>query len=121
MGGDVLAIRASRSFFFSSRRRHTRFDCDWSPDVCSSDLIPLVLQSVGRAMEDACCHEALLKRMVDARTGVAAQLALHGFIAQLITPVDKRQFRADVDAFLEQIGRASCRERWEGSVVVGHS
>src|SRR5256886_7448812 len=25
------------SFFFSSRRRHTRFDCDWSSDVCSSD------------------------------------------------------------------------------------
>src|SRR2546430_5747478 len=27
-----------RLFFFSSRRRHTRFDCDWSSDVCSSDL-----------------------------------------------------------------------------------
>src|SRR2546430_7269972 len=27
-----------RSFFFSSRRRHARFDCDWSSDVCSSDL-----------------------------------------------------------------------------------
>src|SRR2546430_1884525 len=25
------------NFFFSSRRRHTRFDCDWSSDVCSSD------------------------------------------------------------------------------------
>src|SRR6266478_2006698 len=25
-------------FFFSSRRLHTRFDCDWSSDVCSSDL-----------------------------------------------------------------------------------
>src|SRR2546430_13079720 len=30
---DVLVV-----FFFSSRRRHTRFDCDWSSDVCSSDL-----------------------------------------------------------------------------------
>src|SRR6476661_9804457 len=26
------------SFFFSSRRRHTRFKCDWSSDVCYSDL-----------------------------------------------------------------------------------
>src|SRR6266480_908921 len=26
------------SFFFSSRRRHTRLTCDWSSDVCSSDL-----------------------------------------------------------------------------------
>src|SRR5690606_39385248 len=32
------------AFFFSSRRRHTRFSRDWSSDVCSSDLqfvIPL--------------------------------------------------------------------------------
>src|SRR2546430_424039 len=27
------------SFFLSSRRRHTRFDCDWSSDVCSSDCL----------------------------------------------------------------------------------
>src|ERR1039457_6375483 len=27
------------SFFFSSRRRHTRLQGDWSSDVCSSDLI----------------------------------------------------------------------------------
>src|SRR5437588_3749900 len=26
------------AFFFSSRRRHTRSLCDWSSDVCSSDL-----------------------------------------------------------------------------------
>src|SRR5688572_31415404 len=30
-------------FFFSSRRRHTRFDCDWSSDVCSSDLFSNLL------------------------------------------------------------------------------
>src|SRR5437588_11795340 len=28
----------SSLFFFSSRRRHTRSLCDWSSDVCSSDL-----------------------------------------------------------------------------------
>src|SRR5438034_10071063 len=28
-----------RVFFFSSRRRHTRSLCDWSSDVCSSDLM----------------------------------------------------------------------------------
>ena len=26
-------------FFFSSRRRHTGLRCDWSSDVCSSDLV----------------------------------------------------------------------------------
>src|SRR5690606_40275416 len=29
---------AGHCFFFSSRRRHTRFSRDWSSDVCSSDL-----------------------------------------------------------------------------------
>src|SRR6266480_1688390 len=28
-------------FFFSSRRRHTRLTCDWSSDVCSSDLVQI--------------------------------------------------------------------------------
>src|SRR5256886_7704854 len=38
-----LGIRGCRFFFFSSRRRHTRFDCDWSSDVCSSDLVARAL------------------------------------------------------------------------------
>src|SRR2546427_1030008 len=33
-------------FFFSSRRRHTRFDCDWSSDVCSSDLLEFYASAV---------------------------------------------------------------------------
>src|SRR5256886_4669537 len=33
----VLQYTSRARFFFSSRRRHTRFDCDWSSDVCSSD------------------------------------------------------------------------------------
>src|SRR5260370_40729689 len=32
-------------FFFSSRRRHTIFKCDWSSDVCSSDLLNQPLRS----------------------------------------------------------------------------
>src|SRR5690242_21248403 len=32
-------------FFFSSRRRHTRLTCDWSSDVCSSDLALTCLAS----------------------------------------------------------------------------
>src|SRR5256885_9644048 len=30
-------------FFFSSRRRHTRLQGDWSSDVCSSDLTDILL------------------------------------------------------------------------------
>src|SRR5256886_2947241 len=45
-------------FFFSSRRRHTRFDCDWSSDVCSSDLLqfhggPGVGKRAGRIRENS--------------------------------------------------------------------
>src|SRR5712692_8576006 len=35
-------------FFFSSRRRHTRWNCDWSSDVCSSDLEVGALRRVGQ-------------------------------------------------------------------------
>src|SRR5688500_7014990 len=34
-------------FFFSSRRRHTRLQGDWSSDVCSSDLSSVEIKSIG--------------------------------------------------------------------------
>src|SRR5256884_1833070 len=41
---DLCCTRARLvSFFFSSRRRHTRCSRDWSSDVCSSDLGPFTL------------------------------------------------------------------------------
>src|SRR5256886_5498406 len=36
--GSLTEVHAMLQRFFSSRRRHTSFDCDWSSDVCSSDL-----------------------------------------------------------------------------------
>src|SRR5256885_12058769 len=36
VGGEYVGV-----FFFSSRRRHTRLQGDWSSDVCSSDLLLL--------------------------------------------------------------------------------
>src|SRR5260370_33431359 len=36
-------------FFFSSRRGHTRFKCDWSSDVCSSDLSHLAVHMLDGA------------------------------------------------------------------------
>src|SRR2546430_10195033 len=41
---------ALRVVVFSSRRRHTRFDCDWSSDVCSSDLFENDNQRKGEAL-----------------------------------------------------------------------
>src|SRR6185369_8967812 len=40
-------------FFFSSRRRHTRFKCDWSSDVCSSDLWVTLHENGIRYLEKA--------------------------------------------------------------------
>src|SRR5690606_40146746 len=39
-GSLAVLIVVGYIFFFSSRRRHTRFSRDWSSDVCSSDLPP---------------------------------------------------------------------------------
>src|SRR2546427_4471495 len=44
-------------FFFSSRRRHTRFDCDWSSDVCSSDLFFLAEQAGNLASQVIACKD----------------------------------------------------------------
>src|SRR5690606_39470378 len=43
------SVVAYLCFFFSSRRRHTRFSRDWSSDVCSSDLHR-------KRITQCCCH-----------------------------------------------------------------
>src|SRR6266853_949919 len=45
-------MKKSFFFFFSSRRRHTRFDCDWSSDVCSSDLGEIGITDYGKRRFD---------------------------------------------------------------------
>src|SRR5256885_13252696 len=38
---EDVSVCTCHCFFFSSRRRHTRLQGDWSSDVCSSDLLGL--------------------------------------------------------------------------------
>src|SRR5437762_11655724 len=38
----IQTYKSRSTFFFSSRRRHTSYIGDWSSDVCSSDLVPLL-------------------------------------------------------------------------------
>src|SRR5688572_32515745 len=52
-------------FFFSSRRRHTRFDCDWSSDVCSSDLKPFSLLEEEAVLNLGRTYEYLQQRLGD--------------------------------------------------------
>src|SRR2546429_2361764 len=49
----ISAVSLYIFFFFSSRRRHTRCSRDWSSDVCSSDLAPLVDPAAITARLDA--------------------------------------------------------------------
>src|SRR2546430_7992277 len=82
-------------FFFSSRRRHTRFDCDWSSDVCSSDLIPLLEGSF-----DAIVYADVLEHLADplrVLSELDRYLAPDGFVIVSVPNIE--------------IGRASCRER----------
>src|SRR5256886_4959045 len=54
---EVAMSQRSRTilfFFFSSRRRHTRFDCDWSSDVCSSDLANRLSDAERAKMANKC-------------------------------------------------------------------
>src|SRR5438445_10800047 len=51
-----------RLFFFSSRRRHTRYWRDWSSDVCSSDLKNFALQlNTGKTSVPVAVGDALMK------------------------------------------------------------
>src|SRR5438477_1083325 len=52
-------------FFFSSRRRHTRLTCDWSSDVCSSDLVDEDLPALGVDRGDGDLQAPADERVLD--------------------------------------------------------
>src|SRR2546430_8660080 len=70
----------SAFFFFSSRRRHTRFDCDWSSDVCSSDLAARLLP-----MERAVDHlpSITIDAAIERRLRMGQQQALESLVVPL--------------------------------------
>src|SRR2546421_4752000 len=63
-------------FFFSSRRRHTRSDRDWSSDVCSSDLLAAgVVHEINNPLATiAACAEALESRVAEGVYGAGADV-----------------------------------------------
>src|SRR5690348_17883163 len=69
-----MEARGARSssilFFFSSRRRHTRWTGDWSSDVCSSDLCRA--SGLAALLLLVACAGAPVQEMSDARQAVAA-------------------------------------------------
>src|SRR5439155_4746479 len=100
------------SFFFSSRRRHTRWPRDWSSDVCSSDLLPGVGRSTAAPVTSLPPFATPVSRAPDSVIVLGPSL--------LISITRLRLAGSDsAIAALNQIGRASCRERGESSVVAG--
>src|SRR5256886_5740407 len=92
-------------FFFSSRRRHTRFDCDWSSDVCSSDLVNIGAGTI------TCNHDGVAKH--ETRIG---DHAFVGTNSSLVAPLTIGEGAYIGAGSTIKIGRASCRGRGEISV-----
>src|SRR5256885_13279217 len=86
-------------FFFSSRRRHTRLQGDWSSDVCSSDLFVQICETMTK-------YTTKLNERRDVAEGT---MAFH------LEKPPGFQFKAgqymNVTLIDPQIGRASCRGR----------
>src|SRR3990167_11011986 len=59
-------------FIFSSRRRHTRFDCDWSSDVCSSDLLTLIAAFLSHTV----CHTSPVAYVAGFRNAVRMPIGI---------------------------------------------
>src|SRR5690606_40601178 len=95
-------------FFFSSRRRHTRFSRDWSSDVCSSDLIAAPVSEFG---DDT--HDETMVATVAERLGIDPSRASR-LVSEMVEAGYARRAVSQADA-RRKIGRASCRERVEGS------
>src|SRR5947209_11323922 len=87
-------------FFFSSRRRHTRYWRDWSSDVCSSDLAKYLVET----------------QKVNAKHIGVYGGSYGGFITLMAMFTAPDTFAAGAANRPVEIGRASCRERGENSM-----
>src|SRR5207253_3932063 len=90
-------------FFFSSRRRHTRWPRDWSSDVCSSDLMRL-----------ACDRKNLVGPLFSPRFRIPGRAPIFWLVRDKIG--DHFLFRGSVNTFTlrseeRRVGK-ECRSRW---------
>src|SRR5256886_10898985 len=110
-------------FFFSSRRRHTRFDCDWSSDVCSSDLYETLLNT------DLAREEAQLARFLSMVAEHKHRIGFKGTLLIEPKPQEPTKHQYDYDAatvmgFLQRHGLANeYRLNLEANhaILAGHS
>src|SRR5256885_10013917 len=100
--------RSGGVFFFSSRRRHTRLQGDWSSDVCSSDLEFQTYKPTE--------YSTVLSAAMQAGKGPdIVHLRAYG----ALQPFARPEFLVPLEDKVPEIGRASCRGRVEISVGGG--
>src|SRR5256885_5034912 len=91
-------------FFFSSRRRHTRLQGDWSSDECSSDLAAHHLAgAIQFRNATPTLGAALNPRQVLQQDGRALGAPPHGHGAEIIQRLERSEER--------RVGK-ECRSRW---------
>src|SRR2546430_6034843 len=102
LGAFSTCVRQSFFFFFSSRRRHTRFDCDWSSDVCSSDLTEVTVYDASSNTVYRAKLPADAKSSAD-QTGIPSVAKISDFLSKLGEHVSRSEER--------RVGK-ECRSRW---------
>src|SRR5256885_9945040 len=93
---DLLSV-----FVFSSRRRHTRLQGDWSSDVCSSDLNAKTMAVVEEKWEDIEKALKITAKLLDA----------FGFNGTTLTARSVAIPLADYRSEERRVGK-ECRSRW---------
>src|SRR3712207_6920456 len=95
-------------FFFSSRRRHTRYWRDWSSDVCSSDLVPPEFSLTTESIDDQ-RHVVAVSGEIDLFTAPELKSALGEALESGHTRivVDLTRTRSEE----RRVGK-ECRSRW---------
>src|SRR5256886_8682236 len=92
-------------FFFSSRRRHTRFDCDWSSDVCSSDL------SGGGKAPAFFSSSAISGFSLFSIAAARAEVSVSGFAPPLASAISTSAALLSRRSEERRVGK-ECRSRW---------
>src|SRR5256885_8346293 len=90
-------------FFFSSRRRHTRLQGDWSSDVCSSDLAARAIVHDGGDARLSADERALLRRQLE-RVAPDGSVAVHHYAPAWARETPERSEE-------RRVGK-ECRSRW---------
>src|SRR5256886_4709554 len=111
---DAISVISSICFyfFFSSRRRHTRFDCDWSSDVCSSDLIADFANQTRDALLGPAVTEAF-------RVDFSQSTLVSPVAADYVRRVLRRMQRPDTTSVDEGVAREIAQRAGIKAVVAG--